>query len=309
MATQTKPEPGTAVATQGASAVAKRVDSRVAELRERNALVTAIRGTQWGKDVNDVAARAIAHYCNSNGLDPVRHVELLGGKIYLTASFYEERGAPFLQSGKIRKDTPDFIQADERLDKLAADGDEWAIAESTRRIRLRITHGVPESAKAACIQRLHIQGGGAIVGVNWCGGVKPKTQYGKDADPIGEAEPTKTAETRAARRAWKQLAEVIPGYGAAVKPIEASARIASDEIPVEVVEAPRGPKALAAAPADDPYGEEPRARVPVAPDSVDDHADADRGEWTTDDDEAADLDLGPTRTAPTPRRTDALREG
>jgi hypothetical protein len=220
---QTAEQPGTAMAPHTSTGVTKRVDARVAELRERNELVRQIRGAQWGKDLTEGAARAVAHYCNTNGLDATRHVEILGGRIYLTASFYEERGAPLLLTGQIRKDEPDFIQADDRLDTLATGGDEWAIEERTRRARLRIKHAVPEAARGACIQRMHIAGGATIVGVNWCGGVRPKTQYGKDADPIGEAEPTKTAETRAARRAWKQLAEVIPGYGAAVKPIEASA--------------------------------------------------------------------------------------
>jgi hypothetical protein len=237
MAAAQKPEPGTAVATREQGGVTKRVDARLAELRERNELVAAIRGTQWGKDITPQVARAVAHYCNTNGLDPVRHVEILGGKIYLTAEFYEERGAPLLLTGAVRKADPDFINADSRLDKLAAEGDEWAVGESTRRIRLRIQHGVPEKAAAAVVQRFTLESGAQVIGVNWCGGTGRR-------DPVGDAEPSKTAITRAARRAWKQIAEVIPGYGAIVKPLEASARIASNEIPVEVVDAPCGPKAL-----------------------------------------------------------------
>ena len=296
MTAVTKHEPSTAVAA--------RVDSRVAELRERNALVAAIRGTQWGKDVSEQTTRAIAHYCNSNGLDPVRHVELLGGRIYLTASFYEERGAALLRSGQVRKAVPEFIHADERLDALAKQGDAWALEESTRRLRLRIQHGVPEAAKGACIQRMYVGGSDdAVTGVNWCGGTGRR-------DPVGDAEPTKTAETRAARRAWKQLAEVIPGYGDAIRTIEASARVASEEIPVEVVAKPEPVRALAA-PTDDPYADAPRTSgVPVAPGSVNDHAEADRGPIDEDYGQAADgeLALGAERAAPTPRRN-AVAEG
>jgi hypothetical protein len=238
---------GTAVATTAKpGTAAERIDATRAALKERNALVAAIRGTQWGRDAQPEMQRAIAHYCFENGLDPVRHVELLGGRIYLTAEFYDERGAALIRAGTVRPDEPDFIHVDERLTTLAASGDGWAKGESERRMRLRIQHAVPEKAKAAVIQRFWIHGTDtAILGVNWCGGVRPKTQSGKDADPIGEAEPTKTALTRARRRAWKQIADVIPGYGELVKPAEATARIVSESLPVSVVEADE-PKALVA---------------------------------------------------------------
>jgi hypothetical protein len=83
---------GTAVATTAKpGTAAERIDATRAALKERNQLVAAIRGTQWGKDVSADTQRAVAHYCYENGLDPVRHVELLGGKIYLTAEFYAAR--------------------------------------------------------------------------------------------------------------------------------------------------------------------------------------------------------------------------
>ena len=234
MATQQRPEqtPGTAVA--------KRVDARVAELKERNELVAAIRGTQWGRDTSPQMARAVAHYCHENGLDPVRHVEILGGRIYLTAEFYDEKGAGLERSGVVIPDEPDIISADERLDKLAAEGDEWAVAERTRRMRERIKHGVPEKVGAAVVQRFRLAATGhAVVGVNWCGGAD-----GRKNDPVGNAEPTKTATTRARRRAWKQIADVIPEYARTVKPVEATARLASQQLPVSVVERESGPRAL-----------------------------------------------------------------
>jgi hypothetical protein len=281
----TSQQPGTAVAAR------ERIDAHVAENKARNAVVAAIRGTQWGRDTTPDMARAVAQYCRENNLDPVRHVEILGGRIYLTAELYDEKGAALVRAGIVQPAEPDFIHADSRLDTLAAAGDEWAVAESTRRIRERIKHGVPEKASAAVVQRFKIEGGATILGVNWAGGTGRR-------DPVGDAEPTKTALTRARRRAWKQIADIIPGYADAIRPIEASARMASEELPVEVIDAPRPVKALAAAPADDPYASEPApSRVPVAPGSVDDGPDVDRGEF----------DLGETRSAPT--RRDAMREG
>lgn len=236
MAAAAKPEndaPGTAVTT-----TSERIANTRAALRERNELVAAIRGTQWGRDTTPQMARAVAHYCHENGLDPVRHVEILGGRIYLTAEFYDEKGAALIRAGHVIPDEPDIISADPRLDDLAAKGDEWAVTESTRRIRERIKHGVPEKSLAAVVQRFRLATTGqAVIGVNWCGGNGRR-------DPVGDAEPTKTATTRARRRAWKQIADVIPEYGRLIKPIEATARVASEQLPIDIVEAPHRPRAL-----------------------------------------------------------------
>lgn len=238
MATATKPENDATPATPG-TAVAKRVDNRVAELKERNALVAAIRGTQWGRDCSPDMARAVAHYCHENGLDAVRHVELLGGRIYLTSALYDEKGAHLIRDGLIVPDEPEYINADTRLDEQAKAGKEWAKLEIERRLQLRIQYNVPEKAAACVVQRFRIPSSGAvIIGVNWCGGGV------KQRDPVGDAEPTKTAQTRARRRAWVQIADVIPGYAEIMRPLEASAKIASQALPVSVVDAPRGPKAL-----------------------------------------------------------------
>lgn len=183
--------------------------------RMKNAMATQIRGTTWGKDSDEKTIRAVAEYCHLNGLDPVRHVEVLGGRIYLTAALYEDRGSPLIMAGIIRKDEPDYINVDERLEKRANAGDQWAIDERDRRERARIMRNAPEKAVAIVEQRLWVRGmvdpktGEAIpvVGVNWCGGGS------RQRDPVGDAEPTKTAETRAARRAWKQIVEIIPSFG------------------------------------------------------------------------------------------------
>jgi hypothetical protein len=232
MSAAQKPEPGTAVATtteKPGRALAPEHQRIVDENRARNALVQQIRGTIWGKEVSDIMARAVAQYCRENQLDAVRHVEVLGGRIYLTAEFYDERGAELLRAGVIVPAEPDYINADARLDELAKMGDSWACAEEIRRKRERIRWGVPEDAKAAVVQRFIIaESGKAVVGVNWCG------QKSGKRDPVGDAEPSKTAQTRARRRAWKQIADVIPGYAAMVRPIEERARA----LPVAVVDAP-----------------------------------------------------------------------
>jgi hypothetical protein len=216
------------------------VEARIAENKMKNRMAAAIRGTQWSKDLSAEGVYALAEYCRSNNLDPLRHIEVLGGKPYLTATLYEERAAPLIQSGALIPHEPEFVQADPRLDQLAANGDAWAIEESTRRIRARIMHGVPEKAAAAVVFRITVAATGqTVVGVNWCGGGV------RQRDPVGDAEPTKTATTRAGRRAWKQVAEVLPTFGAQFATME---RSADDTAKVVIADAEyaeaQAPKAL-----------------------------------------------------------------
>lgn len=231
------------------------VAARIEENKARNAVARAIRGTQWGKDLGPQGAHALAEYCRANNLDPVRHIEVLGGRPYLTATYYEERAAPFVRSGVLVPHEVDFIQADARLDALVEAGDEWAKDERTRRMRLRIKHGAPDKAAAVAVKRITVAATGqSIVGVNWCGnGVRPR-------DPVGDSEPVKTAETRAARRAWKQLAEVVPEYAASVRSAEQSVERVEEAIVEEVraydAQRPRlhGGAEIGKSVTSDPYG-------------------------------------------------------
>ena len=82
----------TAVATT--TPTAERIATTIADIRRRNAVVAQIKGAMWAKECSGETIRAVADYCRENQLDATRHVEILGGRIYLTANFYEERGAP-----------------------------------------------------------------------------------------------------------------------------------------------------------------------------------------------------------------------
>lgn len=230
--------------TQDRTAMDARLDAHVRDLRMRNAMVAQIRGSAWGLGIDSRVTKAVANYCLDMGLDPVRHVEVLGGRIYLTAEFYEERGAPLIRSGQVIPHEPEFINVDPRLDELIAGDDEetaaWARKEKGRRARARIEHNAPDAAVSTCVKRLTIAATGqTVVGVNWCGGgtrkklIKDRNTGERkeiDADPIGDLEPTKTSITRASRRAWRQVAEVIVDYGRQVRPIEARAEIINDDL-------------------------------------------------------------------------------
>lgn len=283
MASSITAEPGTSVAVQEKSDVARRIDAAVASNKERNALIAAIRGTLWGRDVTPEVARCVAQYCRDNNLDAVRHVELLGGRIYLTTAAYDEKGAHLIRAGVILPDEPEYINADPRLDELAAEGYEDAKGESSRRKFLRAKYNVPEKATAAVIQRFRIASSGAvIIGVNWCGGGS------KQRDPVGDAEPAKTAQTRARRRAWTQIADVIPGYAEVIRPLEIAARQTSKALPVSVVQRPPEDIPIMLAPRNDPYGND---EAPIAPAQ---HSD-DPAQMAEDSDELRLDDLQPVR--------------
>lgn len=144
-------------------------------------VAVAVAETGWGKEVSPVGRAAVVRYCLEIGADPVNHVNVLGGNVYLNANFWRD----LVASNKkfLRADTT-FIHDDERA------SDE----EREHRKALRVTHGVPEAAPGAAIVTLYYEGDrGPFLGVNWAGV--------RNNDPVGKQDPTKTAESRAYRRA------------------------------------------------------------------------------------------------------------
>lgn len=231
----------------------------VDERRARNLMVSQIRGQLWGKDLNNDTIRAVAEYCRRNRLDAVRHVEILGGRLYLTAELYQELGAPLIARGEVIPLALDMITNDPRLAEIAAgDGPmaAWAREEADRRTKERIRLGAPDEATAVAVTKLQIAVSGAIMeGCNWCGGGTRKKRITDKrtgqkidipADPIGDLEPTKTAITRSARRAWKQIAVVNAEYAQRISPLEAAA--AEIEIVQEAIEGHRDVPLLGAGP-------------------------------------------------------------
>lgn len=135
----------------------------------------------WGKAISPMARAAVVRYCLEVGADPVRHVHVLGGNVYLNAAFWMDLVAA---NPKFLRAETQFIHDDERADP----------EERERRKAQRLLLGVPEHAKGAAVVTLfYAEGRGPFTGVNWAGARKN--------DPVGESEPTKTAETRAYRRA------------------------------------------------------------------------------------------------------------
>lgn len=127
-----------------------------------------IAAQTWGKGLSRHEHAAVARYCLEAGLDPVRHVFVLGGTVYVNAQAY--------------------------MDKLAADPDfegiRWENISGDKEAREQ--EGVPHHAQQAW--RCHLRHRGReFVAV----GYAPK---GK-GDPVGAAFPMEKAQTTAIRRA------------------------------------------------------------------------------------------------------------
>jgi hypothetical protein len=176
----------------------------------------AIAATAWGTNISPVARAAVARYCLEVGIDPVRHVFVLGGNVFINGTYYRDVVASNPEFD--HSDAPVWLHADPRLAELAADEKAdatdraWARAELERRRRLRIEHNVPEDSPAACIVTLHYKNGrGPFSGIGQVHGGKVKTGANagvKDRDPIGLENPRTTAETRAWREAGEKAEPV-----------------------------------------------------------------------------------------------------
>lgn len=209
-------------------AMAKTPDERLtayqlASAVRKNQMVAAaakeLAATGWGQGISAYGRSAVIRYCLEIGADPMRHVFILGGSIYLNAEFYRELVA---SNPAFIRDTVQFIHDDVR-----ATDEERALRKA-----LRVEHGVPENAPGAALVTLYYRSRGPFTGVNWAGV--------RDKDPVGKAEPTKSAHTRAYRKAALKAEPAWfkqhPGLAAAEEVI-AQGRVVPD---ANVVELPPG---------------------------------------------------------------------
>lgn len=146
--------------------------------------------TSWGTKLSPIARAGVARYAMETGTDPVRHWFVLGGQLYDRAELYFDLVAAMPD---FERDDVDFIHDDP---ELPAD-------ERARRRVARERWGAPHEAKGVAVVTLYFRGRGPFVGVNWAGRGR-KTKDGGMQDPVGEQEPTKTAHTRAFRKAAKK---------------------------------------------------------------------------------------------------------
>lgn len=222
------------------------MQAMVEHRKEVGQMARAFRAAMWGKDLDDSTARAMAEWCKRHGLDATE-VSVLGGNPYIEANFYLRKLAE-MDPDAIEYAYADHVHLDDRLiatmnEAIPADADEETLAiimrvrreariEHYRRVAERVAHNLPDSATAAVVYRCKRRGmDREFVGADWCGGKGMKTMrkkdggtYQKEVDPIGDQEPRKTAETRAARRCLRQVVSTFPVLKQHLEQIELDAK-------------------------------------------------------------------------------------
>ena len=274
--------PGTSLAVQDAAI--GRLPANVQEQLELRRLSNQVAGQlaemNWGKQLDLNTRRAIADWGRQFRVDVTTEIHVLGGNIYLNAAFYLRRLGELIAAGLVEYAYADHVEDDKRLKQLGPEGE----GEFSRRLRERIMHAIPDAAASSVVFRIKLRGmEKEVVGVKWCGGNTRKN------DPVGEAMPVETSESRAARRAMRLLASHVPQKVAeelntieetaealSGRVVEAKAQIAELDARATIT-----PKAIAAGAADDPYSvadrqAEHRARIDAVTQPI--AAQAPRGE-------------------------------
>jgi hypothetical protein len=183
------------------------VKAALAQRKNQHLIAAKMSEMNWGKGLDEMTRRAVASYLERNKLD-LTEIDVLGGNLYRNARYYKRRLAEMVEDGKIEYIKSDWVHPDGRLKTYAALGGEqgtWAAAEQSRRERVRIEYGIPDTATGACVFRVKVRGTDVeITAAKWCGGGS------RQKDPVGDAFPMESSETRACRRAMTLVASSIP---------------------------------------------------------------------------------------------------
>lgn len=177
----------------------------IEERKALNEVSRQIAAQSWGKALDQNTIRAVAEYARRYRIDPATELDILGGRIYRNAAYYIRRGAELLRRGVVQDISVRHVNHDARLDDLVKRNVDGAQDEIDARTLARIRHNIPDAAKGAVVVRIVTANGATVEGANYAG---------VDKDPVGTANPGKTAESRAYRRAWRLLVDTMPELAA-----------------------------------------------------------------------------------------------
>jgi len=253
MSTPARNETDTGVAMTAPAAVGELPGhlQQALELRKlSNQVAGKIAELNWGQKLDLVTRRAVADWARTYNVDASTEIHVLGGNLYLNAAYYIRRLAQLIERGLVEYAYADHIEDDSRLKEMKDDG----IGEYNRRLRERIKYQVPDKAASSVVFRVKLRSmDREIVGVKWCGNQTRKN------DPVGDAMPVETSETRAARRAMRQIITHIPAVASEIIEAEDAAEMLSERIVENRREfdrkeaAVRQPRMMARVDPEDPY--------------------------------------------------------
>lgn len=173
--------------------------ARRADMVRRVAAAMAEVG--WGKEISPAARAATIRYCFEVGADPVRHVFVLGGNIFINGTYYREAIAE--HQGYLYSEEPEWFHEDARL----------APDEQERRRQMRVMNNIPDDCPSCCVLRVHFKGekeDRVVIGIGRVrAGYHEATQNRpkRAKDPVGLEFPREAAETRA----WREVGEKVIG--------------------------------------------------------------------------------------------------
>lgn len=226
MSAQTKPEP-TDVAVRESSGVGilpPELQQALALRKMRNQVAGQLAAQNWGKSLDLETRRAIADWGQQFRVDVSTEIHVLGGNVYLNSAFYLRQLSELIAAGAVEYAYADHIEDDKRLRAIGPEGE----GEYSRRLRERLMHGVPDAAASAVVFRVKLRSmDKEVTGCKWTGGGTKKN------DPVGEAFPVETAESRAARRCVRLVTSHVPARSSLdVLRIEDAADVLSDRVKV-----------------------------------------------------------------------------
>lgn len=229
----------------------------VARQKELNAVTRMLAGMKWGDvsggNLSEATRYAIARICLAYDADPSLHMDILGGKVYLNATYYEREinSLPNLkgwdQHNISAKYTVELRKQAQQLVKEAADLGMPELKEQARELMAKATYGdqrrafyeVPDGALAVYETEIQFLDRDPVREANWAG---------VGSDPVGKAHPAKTARTRSIRRAGRKASRRLQTVEekALQHGIEAEWEIVQDDnrAAVGALPLPSGPQAV-----------------------------------------------------------------
>lgn len=169
--------------------------------RAIRAVYKDMQALEWGKALSPHTKAVLAGFCVDVGANLAYHVDNLGGKPYLNANYWSDRinGEP-------------HYMGHEQVN-ISADPDaraEWGVPEWAQQAVVTTIRRLANIAPIEAIRAGRVTDLApylyTVAECNWAGG-RPSTDTKKD--PIGNAEPAKTARTRSLRRCAARAFEAI----------------------------------------------------------------------------------------------------
>jgi hypothetical protein len=201
---------------------------KVAASLERSRLVraasAALANMSWGTKISEAARAAVARWAYDKGIDPLRHIFILGGRIYDAAELYIDKAAadPSFDHYEVEILAPlDTRTIDPKVvgDKNVAKLQVHQQDINARRLQEQMTEAVdprvqefPKTSAAVRVTAV-FKDGSRHVGVKVVGSLGRRKKRrgtggqmieGGSWDPVGDQAPVLTAITRAMRKALKQ---------------------------------------------------------------------------------------------------------